>query len=67
MCECITILVLTAAAGIIIATLEDRRAERHARESQRIARGGGIQQLELSLVSVIPNGRSRVLFAVERE
>jgi hypothetical protein len=39
MCECIIILSLTVAGGIIIASLEDRRAERHARESQRIARG----------------------------
>jgi hypothetical protein len=37
-CECIIIFALTVAAGIIIASLEDRRAERHARESQRIAR-----------------------------
>jgi len=39
MCEVFIILALTVAAGIIIASLEDRRAARHARESQRIARG----------------------------
>jgi hypothetical protein len=39
MCECIVILALTVAGGIIIACLEDWRAERHVRESQRIARG----------------------------
>jgi hypothetical protein len=39
MCEAFIVLALTVAAGIVIASLEDWRAERHARESQRIARG----------------------------
>jgi hypothetical protein len=38
-CECIIILALTLAGGIVFATLEDRRAARHTQETQRIVRG----------------------------
>ncbi len=39
MFEFIIVLALTLAGGIAIATLEDRRANRHAEETQRVARG----------------------------